>query len=148
MELVKVRSKSMDIAGRLNSGTMAAIVGLDEKKVELICSSYKGKGLVGIANYNSPKQIVISGTKSAVFETIEKAKSSGARLAIELKVSGAFHSPLMEPARKALIKEVESIKIKDPQYLFFNNVEVEHSYAGCCGTVSYTHLTLPTTTIV
>ena len=93
------------------------------KKSSTICSSYKGKGLVVIANFNSPKQIVISGTKDAVFETIKKAKNSGAKLAIELKVSGAFHSPLMEPAREALIKIVDSIKFKDPQYPFFNNVD-------------------------
>ena len=123
LELVKVRSKSMDMAGKLNSGTMAAIVGLDEKEIQLICSSYKGEGLVVIANYNSPKQFVISGTTDAVFETIEKAKDSGAKLAIELKVSGAFHSPLMKPAREALIRIVDSIKFKDPQYPFFNNVD-------------------------
>ena len=123
LELVKVRSESMDMAGKLNSGTMAAIVGLDEKDVQLICSTYKGKGLVVIANYNSPKQIVISGTKDAIFKTMEKAKTLGARLAIELKVSGAFHSPLMEPAREALNRIVESIKFKDPQYPFFNNVD-------------------------
>ena len=124
LELVKVRSESMEAAGKLKSGTMAAIVGLEsEDKVDLICASYKGKGLVVIANYNSPKQIVISGTKDAIFETIQKAKDSGAKLAKELKVSGAFHSPLMEPAREALTRKVESIKFKDPQYPFFNNVD-------------------------
>ena len=123
LELVKVRSESMDIAGKLNGGTMAAIVGLEEDKVQAICSSYTGEGIVVIANFNSPNQIVISGTKDAVFETIKKAKDSGAKLAIELKVSGAFHSPLMEPAREALIKIVDSIKFKNPKYLFFNNVD-------------------------
>ena len=123
LELVKVRSESMDIAGKLNGGTMAAIVGLEEEKVQLICSSYTGKGLVVIANFNSPNQIVISGSEDAVFETIEKAKDSGAKLAIELKVSGAFHSPLMEPAREELTNIVDSIKFKNPKYLFFNNVD-------------------------
>ena len=123
LELVKVRSESMDIAGKINGGTMAAIVGLDEEKVQVICSSYKGKGIVVIANFNSPNQIVISGSRDAVFETIEKAKNSGAKLAIELKVSGAFHSPLMQPAREALIEIVDSIKFKDPIYPFFNNVD-------------------------
>ena len=64
----------MDMAGKINSGTMAAIVGLNEEEVQYICSSYKGNGLVVIANFNSPKQIVISGTKDAVFETIKKQK--------------------------------------------------------------------------
>ena len=123
LELVRVRSRSMDMAGKINRGTMAAIVGLDEEDIQFICSSYKGKGLVVIANYNSPKQFVISGTKDAVFETMEKAKDIGARLAIELKVSGAFHSPLMKPAREALVRKVESIKFKNPQYPFFNNVD-------------------------
>ena len=75
LELVKVRSESMEKAGHLQNGTMAAIVGLEEKEVQLICSSYKGKGLVVIANHNSPKQIVVSGTSDAIIETIEKAKN-------------------------------------------------------------------------
>ena len=123
LELVKVRSESMEAAGKLNSGTMAAIVGLESEEVQLICTSYKGNGLVVIANFNSPKQIVVSGTKDAIFETIQKAKDSGAKLAIELKVSGAFHSPLMKPARQALIRILDSIKFKDPQCPFFNNVD-------------------------
>ena len=122
LELVKVRSESMEKAGHLQNGTMAAIVGLEEKEVQLICSSYKGKGLAVIANHNSPKQIVVSGTSDAIIETIEKAKNKGARLALELKVSGAFHSPLMNPAKEALAKTLDSINFKDPQYPVFNNV--------------------------
>ena len=122
LELVKVRAESMEKAGHLLNGTMAAIVGLEEKEVQLICSSYKGKGLVVVANYNSPKQIVVSGTSDAVIEIIEKAKNKGARLALELKVSGAFHSPLMNPAREALTEILDSISFKDPQYPLFNNV--------------------------
>lgn len=123
LEIVKVRSESMEAAGKINTGTMAAIVGLESEEVQLICASYKGDGLVGIANFNSPNQIVVSGTQDAIYETIQKAKDSGAKLAIELKVSGAFHSPLMRPARKALTRILDSIKFKDPQYPFFNNVD-------------------------
>ena len=79
-------------------------------------------GLVVIANHNSPKQIVVSGTSDAIIETIEKAKNKGARLALELKVSGAFHSPLMNPAKDALAKILDTINFKDPQYPVFNNV--------------------------
>ena len=130
LELVKVRAENMEKAGHIYNGTMAAIVGLEEKEVQLICSSYKGKGLVVVANYNSPKQIVVSGTSDAVIEIIEKAKNKGARLAIELKVSGAFHSPLMNPAREALVEILDSISFKDPQYPLFNNVNGKPIFNG------------------
>ena len=123
LELVKIRAESMEKAGHLHKGTMAAIVGLKEKEIQLICSSYKGEGLVVIANYNSPKQFVISGTSDAVIETIEKAKYKGARLALELKVSGAFHSPLMNPAKEDLNKILDSINFKNPRYPVFNNID-------------------------
>ena len=130
LELVKVRSESMEKAGHLQNGTMAAIVGLKEKDVQLICSSYKGKGLVVIANHNSHKQIVVSGTSDAIIETIEKAKDKGARLAVELKVSGAFHSPLMNPAKEALAKILDSVNFKDPQYPVFNNVNCKPIFSS------------------
>jgi len=123
LELVKTRADSMDKAGKLGNGTMAAIIGLEAKEVQKICLSYAGEGLVVIANYNSPKQIVISGTHDAVLNIIDIAKDKGAKLAVELKVSGAFHSPLMKPARETLTKALSLIKIKDPKYPFFNNVD-------------------------
>ena len=113
----------MEKAGNLHKGAMAAIVGLKEKEIQLICSSYIGEGLVVIANYNSPKQFVVSGTSDAIIETIEKAKKKGARLALELKVSGAFHSPLMNPAREDLNKILDSINFKNPRYPVFNNID-------------------------
>ena len=122
LELVKIRSESMEKAGHLQNGTMAALVGLEEKEVQLICSSYKGRGLVVIANHNSPKQFVVSGTSDAIIDTIEKAKKKGAKLALELRVSGAFHSPLMNPAKEALAKILDTINFKDPQFPLFNNV--------------------------
>ena len=130
LELVKVRSESMEKAGNLQNGTMAAIVGLEKKEVQSICSSYKGKGLVVIANHNSPKQIVVSGTSDAIFETIEKVKCKGAKLALELKVSGAFHSPLMTPAKETLAKILDSITFNDPQYPLFNNVNSKPLFSG------------------
>ena len=130
LELVKIRSESMEKAGHLQNGTMAAIVGLEENEVQLICSSYKGAGLVVIANHNSPKQIVVSGTSDAIIETIGKAKNKGARLALELKVSGAFHSPLMNPAKEALTKILDTINFKDPQYPVFNNVNCKPIFSS------------------
>ena len=130
LELVKVRSESMEKAGHLQNGTMAAIVGLEENEVQLICSSYKGNGLVVIANHNSPKQIVVSGTSDAIIDTIEKAKKKGARLALKLKVSGAFHSPLMSPAKEALAKILNTISFKDPQYPVFNNVNCKPIFSS------------------
>ena len=130
LELVKIRAESMEKAGHLHKGTMAAIVGLKEKEIQLICSSYKGEGLVVIANYNSPKQFVISGTSDAVIETIEKAKYKGARLALELKVSGAFHSPLMNPAKEDLNKILDSINFKNPRYPVFNNIDGKPVLSG------------------
>ena len=122
LKLVKARAENMDAAGNLIKGTMAAIVGLSEEEVQLICSSYQDKEIVVIANINSPRQIVVSGTQDGVFDVIEKSKKSGAKLAIELKVSGAFHSPLMKPARAGLKKILDSTKFRSPQYPFYNNV--------------------------
>jgi len=130
LELVKIRAESMEKAGNLHKGAMAAIVGLKEKEIQLICSSYIGEGLVVIANYNSPKQFVVSGTSDAIIETIEKAKKKGARLALELKVSGAFHSPLMNPAREDLNKILDSINFKNPRYPVFNNIDGKPVLSG------------------
>ena len=120
--LVKVRAESMEKAGELYNGSMAVIVGLEEKKVKSICSSYKDEDIVVLANYNSPSQFVVSGSYDAIIETIQKAKKIGAKLAMKLKVSGAFHSPLMQPARETLSKKIDSLKFKDPKYPLFNNV--------------------------
>ena len=122
LELVKVRAESMEKAGNLSNGTMAAIVGLEEKEVQSICSSCKKEGLVVLANYNAPIQFVVSGSHDTVIEAVNKAKKLGAKLAIELKVSGAFHSPLMKPAREDLARKLETQKFKDPKYPLFTNV--------------------------
>ena len=122
LELVKVRAESMEKAGNLSNGTMAAIVGLKEKEVQSICSSCKKEGLVVLANYNAPIQFVVSGSHDTVIEAVNKAKKLGAKLAIELKVSGAFHSPLMKPAREDLARKLETQKFKDPKYPLFTNV--------------------------
>ena len=122
LELVKVRAESMEKAGKLSNGAMAAIIGLEEKQVQSICASCKDEGLVVLANYNAPSQFVVSGSYDAVIEVIQQAKNLGAKLAMKLKVSGAFHSPLMKPAREKLAKTLDSIKFKDPKFPLFNNV--------------------------
>ena len=98
-------------AGQIEKGTMAAIVGIDDEMIVSICSDYKGKGIVKAANFNCPGQIVISGTPDGIKWVITKAKESGARMAIELNVSGAFHSPLMASAREHLAELLNSLEI-------------------------------------
>lgn len=110
-------------AGQIEKGTMAAIVGIDDEMIESICSDYTGKGIVKAANFNSPGQIVISGTPDGIKWVINKAKESGARMAIELNVSGAFHSPLMASAREHLAEVLNSLEISDTIYPVFTNVD-------------------------
>ena len=125
LELVKVRSRSMANAGLIHDGKMAAIIGMNKKNIESICSSYKGKGIVVTANYNSPDQIIISGTPDAIEWTMNLAKDSGARMTIELNVSGAFHSPLMSPAREELAEYLNSLEISDACFPLYTNVDAK-----------------------
>lgn len=95
LELVKGRAQLMQEAGDKNPGSMAAIIGLEAEEVMTICIDSQDEGVVQPANYNSPQQVVISGTKEGVAKAMELAQAKGARKVIELVVSGAFHSPLM-----------------------------------------------------
>jgi len=127
LELVKIRSESMAEAGQYKNGSMAAIVGIKDEIIIELCDNYDGEGVVTPANFNSPGQIVISGNKEAVFSIMETAKIKGARLCLELNVSGAFHSPLMQPARQKLKEAIESSVISDaifPVYANFNSKRV------------------------
>ena len=123
LRLVRDRAKFMAKAGQIEKGTMAAIVGIDDEMIESICSDYTGKGIVKAANFNSPGQIVISGTPDGIKWVINKAKESGARVAIELNVSGAFHSPLMASAREQLAEVLNSLEISDTNYPVYTNVD-------------------------
>ena len=122
LRLVRVRAESMQKAGEQNPGTMAAIVGLDSETVEAICTQASSEGAVVPANFNSSGQIAISGGVPAVTKAVEIAKAKGARLAQLLPVSGAFHSPLMEPAAKALASALESADIGEPRIPVISNV--------------------------
>lgn len=120
LRLVYIRATQMQLCCEKVPGTMAAIVGLPDEKVEEICGSCEG--LVIPANYNCGGQVVISGEKAAVEQACAKAKEEGAKRALPLAVSGAFHSPLMEPARIELGKAIEETKIVSPVCPVYQNV--------------------------
>jgi [acyl-carrier-protein] S-malonyltransferase len=125
LRLVRVRAETMQRAGEQNPGTMAAIVGLDRETVEAVCTQASTDGTVVPANFNSSGQIVISGSVPAVTKAVEIAKSGGARLAQLLPVSGAFHSPLMESAARALASALESADIREPRIPVISNVTAQ-----------------------
>tara|TARA_B100001758_G_C18320662_1_gene563006 strand:+ start:24 stop:908 length:885 start_codon:yes stop_codon:yes gene_type:complete len=120
LNLVSMRSKAMQKACELESSTMAAILGLDDHVVEEICSNING--VVVPANYNCPGQLVISGSYTAVEQACEKLSEAGARRALILPVGGAFHSPLMEPAREELAAAIEGASFKNPICPVYQNV--------------------------
>ncbi len=118
--LVSKRAIAMQHACEINPSTMAAIIGLDDSKVEEICASIDE--VVVPANYNCPGQLVISGSIRGIHIAIEKMKAAGAKRALQLPVGGAFHSPLMEPARKELAAAIESTVFKTPSCPIYQNV--------------------------
>ena len=122
LKIVRLRGKLMQESGNQNPGTMAAIVGLSTEKIIEICNSLKDTGVVQPANFNSPGQIVISGDLNAVRKAIELAKQNGAKLAKELVVSGAFHSPLMNHAYENIARELEKMNMSEPKFPVYSNV--------------------------
>ena len=120
LRLVSIRANAMQKCCEANPGGMAAIIGMTNEAVEEVCKSVDG--LVIPANYNSDGQVVISGEKAAVEAACEKAKEAGAKRALPLPVSGAFHSPLMEPARKELAEAIEKTKFSTPICPIYQNV--------------------------
>ena len=120
LRLVAVRAEEMQKCCEVKPGIMAAIIGLPDSKVEEVCASVDG--LVIPANYNSDGQVVISGEKEAVEKACELLKAAGAKRALPLSVSGAFHSPLMEPARVKLAEAIERTEVKAPVCPIYQNV--------------------------
>ena len=114
---------AMQAACEAQPGTMAAILGLEDKVVEEICASTDG--VVVAANYNCPGQLVISGAVEAVDAACEKAKAAGARRALRLPVGGAFHSPLMEPAKQELEKAIAEAPFQTPVCPIYQNVDAK-----------------------
>ena len=120
LRLVKIRAEQMQACCEKVPGTMAAILGLPDATVEEICAATPGTVIA--ANYNCDGQIVISGEKEAVLAACEALKAAGAKRALPLPVGGAFHSPLMEPAREGLAKAIEATEIKTPSCPIYQNV--------------------------
>ena len=133
IRLVSLRGELMFHAGEVEPGTMFAVINLDDKKVEEICESLTDASkrlFIVAANYNSPGQIVISGSAEYLRNNVEKFKEAGARLVKELVVSGAFHSPLMEPAKNELEKAILNIEFKDANIPVYVNVSGKPVTAG------------------
>ncbi|MEB8328789.1 ACP S-malonyltransferase [Flavobacteriaceae bacterium KMM 6897] len=120
LKLVSKRALAMQKACEVKPSTMAAVLGLDDTVVEQICANING--VVVPANYNCPGQLVISGEVEAINEACEKLKDAGARRALVLPVGGAFHSPLMEPAREELAAAIENTKFSTPTCPIYQNV--------------------------
>ena len=120
LRLVAIRAQQMQLCCDKVPGTMAAIIGLEDKVVEDICA--RSEGLVIPANYNCDGQVVISGEKAAVEAACAQFLEAGAKRALPLSVSGAFHSPLMEPARAKLGEAIEATAFKEPSCPVYQNV--------------------------
>ena len=125
LKLVYARAMAMQKACEAAPSTMAAIIALPFETIEQICEevSKEGKGVVVPANYNCPGQLVISGNIEAINEACEKLKAAGAKRALPLKVGGAFHSPLMQPAKDDLQAAIEATEIKEPKCPVYQNVD-------------------------
>jgi len=122
VKLVRLRGSAMLQAGKEKPGTMAAIVGLEPKDLDVICSEASFAGIVQCANFNSPGQIVISGSIEGVHKAMELSKSKGAKLVKELVVSGAFHSPLMQSAKVLLKDKLETTSFYNAKIPVYANV--------------------------
>jgi [acyl-carrier-protein] S-malonyltransferase len=127
LKLVYARAMAMQKACEAQPSTMAAIIGLPDEKVEEVCAevSKLGKGVVVPANYNNPGQLVISGNIEAVNEACEQLKAAGAKRALPLKVGGAFHSPLMQPAKDELQAAIEQTEFQTPKCPVYQNVDAK-----------------------
>ena len=124
LRLVSTRAMAMQKACEATPGTMAAVIGLPDETIEGICNEVSESGeTVVAANYNCPGQLVISGTIEGINAACEKLKAAGAKRALPLKVGGAFHSPLMRPAKDELEKAIEATEFKAPRCPVYQNVD-------------------------
>ena len=123
LKLVNSRAKAMQKACEANPSTMAAILGLDDHLVEEVCENIEG--IVVAANYNCPGQLVISGENQAIEKACEKLSEAGARRALKLPVGGAFHSPLMEPAKMELKDAIDHTNFNTPICPIYQNVDAK-----------------------
>jgi [acyl-carrier-protein] S-malonyltransferase len=125
LKLVRLRGELMQKAGEEKPGTLAAVVGLERNIVKQICLEAAKEGIVQCANFNSPGQIVISGSIPGVRKAMALAKEKGAKMVKELVVSGAFHSPLMESAQQGLTNGLNSSNIADAKIPVYTNVSAK-----------------------
>jgi [acyl-carrier-protein] S-malonyltransferase len=126
LKLVAARANAMQKACEKNPGTMAAIIALPDETVEQVCEEVSKEGKVVVAaNYNCPGQLVISGEKEAIAEACEKLKAAGAKRALPLAVGGAFHSPLMQPAKDELQAAIEKTQFSAPKCPVYQNVDAK-----------------------
>lgn len=123
LRLVSARAFAMQKACEQNPSTMAAVLGLDDKKVEEVCLQIDG--VVVPANYNCPGQLVISGSFEAVAEACEKLKEAGAKRALQLQVGGGFHSPCMQPAKDELKQAIRKTEFASPICPIYQNVDAK-----------------------
>lgn len=147
LELVYQRALAMQEACDANPSSMAAVLGLEDEKVEKICTDIEG--IVVPANYNCPGQLVISGETTAIEKACETLKEAGAKRALLLPVSGAFHSPLMQPAQEKLAKAIENVKFNTPIIPIYQNITTtpitdpeqikQNLIAQLTGSVKWTH---------
>jgi [acyl-carrier-protein] S-malonyltransferase len=125
IKLVRARGVAMQQAGEQYKGTMAAIVGMEAKNVDEICDEASDEGVVQCANFNSPGQVVISGSVNGVRKGMELCKAAGAKIVKELVVSAAFHSPLMEPAKNKLKNAIDQTNFYQSKIPVYTNVSAD-----------------------
>lgn len=151
LQLVKIRAEAMQLATETNSGTMAAVVGLDYDTIREIIENSQFTGVCNIANYNAPNQIVISGDTHTVQSLMLNFKEAGAKLVIELSVGGAFHSELMQSASAKLQEYLDKLKFNKPHCPIYSNVtgtaSTDPQTIRKCLYLQLTHPVLWTTTI-
>ena len=124
LKLVYARATAMQKACEAAPGTMAAVIGFPDEKIEEVCKECSTPGNIVVpANYNCPGQLVISGNVDAINQACEKLKAAGAKRALPLKVGGAFHSPLMQPAKEELQKAIEATEFSAPKCPVYQNVD-------------------------
>lgn len=129
LRAVRLRGELMYRAGLERPGTMAAVLGLGDEEIRAACAAVSA-GVCVPANFNSDGQVVISGDPAGVAEGMERAKAAGAKRALPLNVSGAFHSPLMEPAQAELRAHLDGIRFADPAFPVVSNVTAEPVRSG------------------
>ena len=126
VKLVYRRGQAMAQAGEKRKGSMLAVMGLTEEQINEVVAKASAKGVIAAANFNSPEQVVLSGEPEALSEADRIAKEMGARLTVEIKVSGAFHSPLMKPAADELTAALADVEIARPQTPVVSNVTADY----------------------